>query len=69
MTQKMVIISKPFVDFDGVEVEQQTILGSVVRRGYAQGRANYFWNITSSGRVVATTVGYPPHTHAKDTTK
>lgn len=58
-------VSKSFVDFDNQLVEAGTYEGAeIVRRGYAEGRANWFWNIVQNNRVLAVTVGYPPKSHA-----
>ena len=57
-----VTISKPFRDRDGVCVFAQQFEGELVRRGYSEDHHNWFWNIIADGRVVAVTLGHPPHT-------
>ena len=57
-----VTIAERFIDFDGKGVDAGEYEGAtIVRMGYAVGRANWFWNILQAGRVLAVTIGHPPY--------
>ena len=57
-----VTVTERFIDFDGKGVDAGEYDGATIKRmGYAEGRANWFWNILQGGRVVAVTVGHPPN--------
>ncbi len=57
-----VTATERFIDHDGKGVDAGEYEGAtIVRMVYAQGRVNFFWNILQGGRVLAVTVGHPPH--------
>lgn len=62
----IITISESFVDYDGVNVSPGVFFGQVVIRGRKRRRKGQrfrqFWNIIANGRIVAVTVGFPPHT-------
>lgn len=61
-----ITINRGFRDYDGVDVTVGTITGTIERKGYSPSRKGWFWNIVSGGKVIAVTVGYPPHVTAKE---